>query len=149
MPYCRPNASCDAPLGHCRAAELDLRAAPERSRKTFSMPDIPTDDVRTVSELRRIVQEFVDQRDWRTFHNAKNLSMALAIEAAELMEHFQWLTTEQVVAADGYDRSQVTEELADVVSYALALANALDIDLSTAVANKMVKNRLKYPPPPT
>lgn len=113
------------------------------------MPDIPTDDERTVSELRRIVQEFVDQRDWRTFHNAKNLSMALAIEAAELMEHFQWLTTEQVVAADGYDRSQVTEELADVVSYALALANALDIDLSTAVANKMVKNRLKYPPPPT
>ena len=71
--------------------------------------------------------------------------MALAIEAAELMEHYQWLTTEQVTLGEGYDLAEVTDELADITSYVLALANTLDIDLSSAVANKMVKNRLKYP----
>ncbi len=99
----------------------------------------------TVAQLKLLVEEFVGERDWHQFHNAKNLSMALTIEAAELMEHFQWLTTEQVVAREGYDLQQVTEELADITSYALALANALQIDLASAVEHKMVKNRLKYP----
>ena len=99
----------------------------------------------TLAELKSIVEEFVAERNWHQFHNAKNLSMALSIEAAELMEHFQWLTTEQVVAQEGYDPQQVTEELADITSYALALANALHIDLASAVDQKMVKNRLKYP----
>ncbi|QDV26575.1 nucleotide pyrophosphohydrolase [Aureliella helgolandensis] len=108
--------------------------------------DESTDDATTpVGELRNIVREFVDQRDWRQFHNAKNLSMALSIEAGELMEHFQWLTTQEVVDRSGYSAAEVAEELADVVSYALALANILDIDLSTALRDKMVKNRLKYP----
>jgi dCTP diphosphatase len=102
---------------------------------------------RTVSELRSVVEEFVRERDWHKFHNAKNLSMSLAIEAGELMEHFQWLTTEEVVAGQGFDRQQVTEELADVASYTLALANALGIDLSSAIEQKMVKNRIKYPAP--
>lgn len=99
----------------------------------------------TLAELKRVVEEFVSERTWQKFHNAKNLSMALAIEAAELMEHYQWLTTEQVTLGEGYDLAEVTDELADITSYVLALANALDIDLSSAVANKMVKNRLKYP----
>ncbi len=99
----------------------------------------------TLAELKQVVEKFVVERTWRKFHNAKNLSMALAIEAAELMEHFQWLTTEQVTSGEGYDLAEVTDELADITSYVLALANALDIDLSSAVANKMVKNRLKYP----
>ena len=99
----------------------------------------------TLAELKSIVEKFVAERNWHQFHNAKNLSMALSIEAAELMEHFQWLTTEQVVAQGGYDLQQVTEELADITSYALALANALHIDLASAVDHKMVKNRLKYP----
>ncbi len=75
--------------------------------------------------------------------------MALAIEAAELMEHFQWLTPEQSLAvADQPDRlAPVAEELADVVCYALALANELNLDLSTAMRDKMVKNELKYPAP--
>lgn len=104
-----------------------------------------SDNNTTLGELKSIVEEFVAERNWHQFHNAKNLSMALSIEAAELMEHFQWLTTEQVVAQEGYDRQQVTEELADIASYVLALANSLQIDLASAVDQKMVKNRLKYP----
>lgn len=99
----------------------------------------------TVSELKAMVEAFVAERNWHEFHNAKNLSMALAVEASELMEHFQWLTTAQVVAGEGFDCVQVTEELADVASYALAMANALKIDLSSAIEQKMIKNRLKYP----
>lgn len=106
------------------------------------------DDTTTVRELRGIVQQFVDERDWRHFHNAKNLSMSLAIEVGELMEHFQWLTTEQVVARQGYCKDQVADELADVACYALGLANALDIDLTSAIRTKMVKNRIKHPEPP-
>ncbi len=104
-----------------------------------------SDLTRTVADLKALVAQFVGERKWEQFHNAKNLSMALTIEAAELMEHFQWLTTEQVVAGDGYDLQQVTEELADITSYALALANALNIDLASAVEQKMIKNRVKYP----
>jgi dCTP diphosphatase len=103
------------------------------------------DTTTTVRELRNVVQQFVDQRNWSKFHNLKNLSMALAIEAAELMEHTQWLTTEQVTPPLSVDASAVREELADVVSYALAIANGLDIDLTRAINDKMIKNRIKYP----
>ena len=109
------------------------------------MTSANSDATCTLDELKQIVAEFVRQRTWQKFHNAKNLSMALTVEAAELMEHYQWLTTDQVVAGEGYDLEQVTDELADITSYVLALANTLNIDLSSAVANKMVKNRLKYP----
>lgn len=101
-----------------------------------------------VQVLKDWMQEFVDERDWQRFHNAKNLSMSLAIEAGELMEHFQWLTSDEVVAGAGFDRDEVADELADVLCYALSLANALDIDLTKAIRNKMVKNRLKYPASP-
>ncbi len=92
-----------------------------------------------------MVQQFVDERNWRKFHNAKNLSMSMAIEAAELMEHFQWLTTDEVVDGKQLALDEIADELADVTAYALALANTLKIDLSTALQQKMVKNRLKYP----
>ncbi|HBE71502.1 MAG TPA: NTP pyrophosphohydrolase [Planctomycetaceae bacterium] len=105
-----------------------------------------TDKQTTVADLRDVVAEFVDERNWKCYHNAKNLSMALSIEAGELMEHFQWLTSEQVVAGEGYQLSEVKEELADVVCYALAIADALEIDLATAISAKMEKNRSKYPP---
>jgi dCTP diphosphatase len=106
---------------------------------------IKDDTMTTVSELKAVVQQFVDERSWRKFHNAKNLSMSLAIEAAELMEHFQWLTTDEVVAGEQQDFAEIADELADVTCYALALANVLKIDLAQAVNSKMVKNRLKYP----
>ena len=99
----------------------------------------------TISELRQLVQEFVDERDWQKFHNAKNITMALSVEAGELMEHFQWLTTDEVVAAEGFDKAQVAEELADVACYLFSLANSLNIDISSSIKSKMVKNRLKYP----
>ena len=116
------------------------------------MPDSPQPDRIddrnvTVHQLRNVMREFVRERNWEHFHNAKNLAMSLAIEAGELMEHFQWLTTQEVVAGGRLDRAGITDELADVVCYALSLANALEIDISQAIEQKMVKNRLKYPPP--
>src|SRR5436190_23435118 len=107
----------------------------------------PSDDTTTVTELRKLVADFVAERDWSQFHTPKNISMALAIEAAELMEHFQWLTPEQsrAIAKQDKDLAAVAEELADVVCYAFALANELDIDVAAAMELKMGKNRQKYP----
>jgi len=101
----------------------------------------------TVAQLRRLVEQFVDQRDWHPFHAPKNLAMSLAIEAAELMEHFQWLTPEQsrVVAAQPEKLSQVADEMADVFCYLLAMANELGVDLAAALEAKMAKNAAKYP----
>ena len=101
----------------------------------------------SISDLRELVREFVEARDWRQFHTPKNLSMSLAIEAAELMEHFQWLSPEESrsLADRAEKRAEVGEELADVLCYALALANELGLDVSQAVRDKMVKNARKYP----
>ncbi|MBN2292446.1 MAG: nucleotide pyrophosphohydrolase [Pirellulales bacterium] len=106
-----------------------------------------SDDRTTLSALRRRVEEFVSARDWHQFHSPKNLSMALAIEAAELMEHFQWLTPDQSrqVAGQADRLGPVAEELADVFCYALAMANQLGIDVATAIEEKMRKNEEKYP----
>lgn len=106
-----------------------------------------SDTTTTIAELRKLVREFVEERDWRQFHAPKNISMALAIEAAELMEHFQWLTLEasRAVRDDDTIKQAVAEELADVVCYALAMANELELDLSNAMQQKMIKNCEKYP----
>ncbi len=105
------------------------------------------DQTTTVGELKQLVRTFVDERDWRQFHAPKNLSMSLAIEAAELMEHFQWISPEasREVRSDAAKLTAIGEELADVLCYALALANELEIDVAAAVADKMVKNAAKYP----
>ena len=107
------------------------------------MSDLET----SIGQLREVVRQFVDERDWRQFHAPKNLSMALAIEAAELMEHFQWITPQasREIPADAEKLAAVGEELADVLCYVLAIANELDLDLSTTFDDKMKKNRLKYP----
>jgi NTP pyrophosphatase (non-canonical NTP hydrolase) len=106
-----------------------------------------SDQNTTVAELRKIVADFVTERDWSQFHAPKNVSMALAIEAAELMEHFQWLTTEasRTLADDPAKLAEVGEELADVIGYSFALANELGLDVSSAIRAKMVKNAEKYP----
>jgi len=103
------------------------------------------DSETSVEQLRELVRRFVDEREWQPFHNLKNLSMALAIEAAELMEHTQWLTTEQVESSNFSDQPGVTDELADILSYTLAIANALGVDLTSALLGKLEKNRQKYP----
>lgn len=110
-------------------------------------PESMSDQETTIAELRQIVAEFVDDRDWQQFHSPKNLAMSLAIEAAELMEHFQWVTVEasRAVREDAGKRGEVSEELADVLCYALALANEMGIDVSDSVRRKMEKNARKYP----
>ena len=105
------------------------------------------DDVTCVAELRQLVADFVAERDWSQFHAPKNVAMALAIEAAELMEHFQWIDVEESrqVHRDRERLAAIGEELADVLAYGMALANVLDIDISETIRAKMVKNALKYP----
>ena len=106
-----------------------------------------TDSSATLETLRERVREFVAERGWEKFHAPKNIAMALAIEAAELMEHFQWISVEQSleVAQDRERVQAIGEEVADVFCYTLAIANALGLDLAQAFERKMAKNALKYP----
>ena len=101
----------------------------------------------TLAELKEMAREFRDRREWGRFHTPKNLSMAVAIEAAELMEQFQWLTRDEVsrLAEDRGKLELIREELADVLIYALSLANCLEIDVASAMVNKLAKNAEKYP----
>lgn len=105
------------------------------------------DQETSLQQLKDVLTEFVDQRDWSQFHSPKNLAMSLAIEAAELMEHFQWLTIDQSrnIAEDPDKKAAAAEELADVFSYTLAIANTMGIDLTETYLKKMEKNRQKYP----
>jgi len=101
----------------------------------------------TLGDLRDMVREFRDRREWAGFHTPKNLSMAIAIEAAELMEEFQWLSADEAWGLRDNARrlTAIGEELADVVIYALSFANSLDLDVTTMVLDKLSKNAEKYP----
>ena len=103
------------------------------------------DSSTTIKQLKDAVDQFKDERDWEQFHTAKNLSMSIAIEAAELMEHFQWTRPGEVENFDAAKRLEVSEELADVICYCLAFASTMDIDIATAFEHKMALNREKYP----
>jgi NTP pyrophosphatase (non-canonical NTP hydrolase) len=111
--------------------------------------DLPMspDQNTTVAALRDLVEQFVAERDWHQFHAPKNLAMALAIEAAELMEHFQWIDVpaSRAIREEPTKLAAVAEELADVLCYAIALANELGLDLTDAMHKKMIKNAAKYP----
>jgi NTP pyrophosphatase (non-canonical NTP hydrolase) len=105
------------------------------------------DDTTTLSALKEAVRRFAAEREWEPFHSPKNLVMGLAVETAELMEHFLWMEpaeSRQVVAEPG-KREQVADELADVACYLLNLSLTLNIDLSEAIRAKMEKNARKYP----
>ena len=106
-----------------------------------------SDATTPVGELRDAWAQVVRERDWEQFHSPKNLVMALACEAAELMEHFLWIDNDASRAAvnDPATHEQVADEIADVTGVVLALCNALGLDLSDAVRRKMAKNELKYP----
>ena len=106
-----------------------------------------TDSATTVAELKSRLLAFVRERDWEQFHAPKNLSMALAAEAGELMEHFLWATPEQskAIATEPAKRAKIAEELADVVIYALEFANITGLDVAAAIEAKMAANAKKYP----
>ena len=96
-------------------------------------------------DLQRQLRRFAADRDWDQFHSPKNLSMALAVEAAELVEQFQWLTEAQSAQLEPDRRERVRLELADVFIYLLRLADRLDVDLLRAAIDKMALNARKYP----
>ena len=101
----------------------------------------------TIAELKQRLMEFRDARDWKQFHTPKDLALAIAIEAGELGERFLWKSVEEINAdlQDPKKREAVQEELADVVSYAFALANILNVDIASACVAKTAKNEAKYP----
>jgi len=101
-----------------------------------------SDTTTIIQTLKNLVASFIEERRWNQFHSPKNLSMSIAIEAAELMELFQWTAGSDT---EDIPMGQVREELADVVIYCISLANALDIDIATAVRDKVKINAQKYP----
>ena len=99
----------------------------------------------TLAELSRKLAAFADERDWDQFHNPKNLAMALAGEAGELIEHFQWLTFDEAANLPSETREAVALEAADVLLFLLRLCDKLGIDLADAAERKLALNALKYP----
>ncbi len=102
--------------------------------------------MKTFDEIKNYLREFAHARDWEQFHSPKNLAMALSVEVAELLEHFQWLTEKQSKDLDAETKSKVIDEIADVQLYLIRLADQLDVDILQAVNNKARKNEEKYPP---
>ena len=98
-----------------------------------------------LEQLKHMMRSFADHRDWNQFHSPKNLAMALSVEAAELVEHFQWLTEEQSRNLSDEQLNGVSQELADTLLYLVRIADKLDIDLFSAAQAKMKLNNQKYP----
>jgi len=117
------------------------------TRSAWTLEIRSMDDTESLKTFRTILGQFVSERKWEQFHAPKNISMALAIEAAELMEHFQWLTVEEsrAVKQDPEKLHAIGEEIADVFCYTLALVNELGLDLGSIFEKKMARNRAKYP----
>jgi NTP pyrophosphatase (non-canonical NTP hydrolase) len=96
-------------------------------------------------QLKQRLREFANARDWEQFHSPKNLSMALIVEAAELVEHFQWLTEAQSMALEADKLREVEAEMADIFIYLVRMADRLGVDLMDAAARKIEVNERKYP----
>ncbi len=105
------------------------------------------DEETTVGQLRAAVRQFVSARNWEIYHTPKNLAMSIAIEAAEIMEHFQWRTpaASSALVQDEALRAEVADELADVLIYCLSFANACEIDVSAAIQKKLARNETRFP----
>lgn len=99
----------------------------------------------SIEQLRQKIRDFASERDWDQFHSPKNISMAMIVEAAELVEHFQWLTEEQSQSLPEGKLAEVENELADIFLYLIRIADKLDIDLLNAANNKIKINAEKYP----
>ena len=98
-----------------------------------------------LNNLKLLLREFAEVRDWNQFHSPKNLSMALSVEVSEIVEHFQWLTEGQSKRLPKEKLGEVETELADTFIYLIRLADELDIDLMDAAFNKVKINEIKYP----
>ncbi len=98
-----------------------------------------------LNKLQTELEQFARERDWEQFHSPKNLSMALSVECAELVEHFQWMTEEQSRNLTPEKHQEVAFEMIDVLNYLLRLASVLDVDLQDAATKKMAINRQHYP----
>lgn len=98
-----------------------------------------------IQDIAKALQKFSDARDWHQFHSPKNLATALIVEAAELLEHFQWITEEQSRALPKDKLPLIAEEIADVQIYLIQLATKLNIDIARSVKKKIAKNAKKYP----
>jgi NTP pyrophosphatase (non-canonical NTP hydrolase) len=105
------------------------------------------DDQITLGALRAAVDHFVAARHWQSYHTPKNLAMSIAIEAAELMEHFQWFTPDEIQQrlGDSEEYGAVADELADILIYCLSFANSAGIDLSSAIHAKLARNESRFP----
>ena len=99
----------------------------------------------SLTDVRARLRAFADERDWDQFHTPKNLAMALSVEVAELVEHYQWLPTGADAELDAAKRTGIRHELADVLMYLVRLADKSGVDLHAAVLEKMALNALKYP----
>ncbi len=106
----------------------------------------PTPGEDALEQVRRLSAQFVDERGWHDYQTPKNLSMALMVEAAELLEHFQWMSQSQSANLEAKTRQAVSTELADVLIYLVRIADVLDIDLGRAAVEKIAANHRKYPP---
>ena len=100
---------------------------------------------RSIADLQALTRQFADERDWEQFHSPKNLSMALTVEAAELLEQFQWLTEAESRSLTDERHAAVEQEIADIQIYLVRLADTLDVDIGRAVVTKMELNAQKYP----
>jgi dCTP diphosphatase len=110
----------------------------------MSIPS-PSDSQDHIEALRDKLRQFAAERDWDQFHSPKNLAMALSVEAAEVLEHFQWLSDTESADLAPEKCAKIREELADVLLYLIRLADKLNIDLATAAEDKLSVNTQKYP----
>lgn len=99
----------------------------------------------TIQSITQKIRQFRDERDWKQFHNHKDVALSLVLEASEVLEHFQWKSAEEVKKHGEECQDELADELADVAIYLLELADNLKIDLPKAIEVKMKKNALKYP----
>ena len=106
------------------------------------------DSTTTLAELRTLLLAFREARDWAHYHRPRNLALALSIEVGELAEHFLWRTDDEIDAAVSEDpsfRTEVADEIADVMNYLLYMAEAMDVDVAAAVAAKVARNEARFP----
>lgn len=105
------------------------------------------DNIKTIEELKTRIQGFCEERDWDQFHNAKELAIGIVTEASELLEHFRFKSEKQIdkIFADNGKKQSLSEEISDIFFFLLRLAQKYDIDLSTELEKKIIKNGDKYP----